>query len=295
MPRAILWIWRMCAIHFVIGSVAYLHFLATGSYRYLTLYFLVFGTPFLLLTAAAEFYFAFECRSGFDPDEPLRMTWTFIALAALARFSAAALIFLDHWQPSSFRGNSSLVRGMVLSKSLAEIGEVIGGPLAMIFLLIALSRVLSVQRRFGVLRGLSRIDVLMMGVIVALMIGESMRIAHYLGPSYARPSLAQAVLWFSDPLLGLLLIQAVLIRRSVNRIGVGLVSQCWGLYVIAILATLAGDASIWATGEGLLTEPLVALTWYIWFFVAAAFASAPAYQLAAMKLPVLRKGKLLEY
>jgi hypothetical protein len=294
MPRAVLWIWRVCAIHYAIGSAAYLHFLLTGSYRYLTLYFLVLGTPFLLLNAAAEFYFAFECRSGFDPDEPLRMTWTFIALAALARFIAAALIFLDHWRPSSFRGSSSLVLGMTLSRSLAEIGEVTGGPLAMILLLIALSRVLSVQHRFGVLRGLSRIDVLMIGVIIAFMIGEAARIAHYLGPSSGRPSLAQAVLWLSDPLLGLLLIQAVLIRRSVNRVGVGLVSQCWGTYVIAILATLAGDASIWATGESLLSEPLVVLTWYIWFFVAAAFASAPAYQLAAMKLPILQKGRVLQ-
>jgi hypothetical protein len=58
------------------------------------------------------------------------------------------------------------------------------------------------------------------------------------------------------------------------------------MYVIAVVATLAGDASIWASGQGLLSEPLIALTWYIWFFVAAAFASAPAYQLAAMTLPL---------
>lgn len=292
MPRAVLWIWRVCAIHYTIGAAAYLHFLVTGSYRLLTMYFLVFGTLFLVLAAAAEFYFAFECRAGFDADEPLRMTWTFIALAALARLSAAALVFLDHWHVS-IPGSTSLVLGMTISRSIAEIGEVIGGPVAMVLLAVALNRVLSVQRRFGVLRGLSRSDVLMIVVIIVVTIGEAVRIAHYTGRSDARPSLAQAVLWFSDPLLGLLLIQAVLIRRSVNRVGVGLVSQCWEMYVIAILATLAGDASIWALGENLLTQPLVALTWYIWFFVAAAFASAPAYQLAAMKLPIIDKGEML--
>jgi hypothetical protein len=91
--------------------------------------------------------------------------------------------------------------------------------------------------------------------------------------------------------LGLLLIQAVLIRRSAARVGLGLISQCWGMYVIAIVTTLVGDASVWAVGEQLFPERLVALTWYIWFFAAAAFASAPAYQLAAMKLP-MREGRI---
>lgn len=291
MPRAVVWIWRACAIHYAIGLGAYLHFLSTGSYRYLNWYFLTLGTAFSLLMAAAEFYFAFECRSGFDRDEPLRLTWTLIALAALARFMAAALISLDHWRPTPMGESTTFVMGMIMPKSLAEIGKVIGGPFAMIFLAVGLFRVVSIQRRFGVLRSLTRIDVLLIGLIVAFTIGEAAEIVRYLGPSYSRPSLAQTILWLSDPLLGLLLIQAVLIRRSVNRVGLGLVSQCWGMYVLAIMTTLAGDASIWAMGESLLSERLTALSWYIWFFAAAAFASAPAYQLAAMKLPLIHKSR----
>ena len=291
MPRFVVWIWKVCAIHYAIGMAAYLHFLFTGSYRYLNFYFLTLGTLFFLVTTAAEFLLAFECRSGFESDEPMRMAWTFIALASLARFIAAALISLDHWRLGSIPGSASSVLGMILPRSLAEIGEVIGGPLAMTFLAIALTRVLFIQRRFGVLRGLTRTDVSLIGLIVALTISEASRIARYLAPPYPRPSPAQAVLWLSDPLLGLLLVQAVLIRRSANRVGLGLVSQCWGMYVIAIVTTQAGDASIWAVGESLLSEPLVALTWYIWFFAAAAFASAPAYQLAAMRLPLVHRGE----
>jgi hypothetical protein len=37
------------------------------------------------------------------------------------------------------------------------------------------------------------------------------------------------------------------------------------------------------------------LTWYIWFFAAAAFASAPAYQLAAMTLPLVHEGEMREH
>lgn len=283
MPRFVRWIWRVCAIHFAIGLAAYLHFLVTGSYRYLTWYFLILGTLFFLLTTAAEFYFAFECRMGFEADEPMRMAWTFIALSSLARFLAAALISLDHWRGASL---PSSVLTVVLPRGIAQAGEVIGGPLSMIFLAIALSRVLQVQRRFGVLRRLTRTDLLLIALIGAFTLGEIANIVRYLGPSYPSAPLTRAILWSSDPLLALLLVQAVLIRRSVIRVGLGLVSQCWGMYVIAIVTTLAGDASIWAIGEGLLSEPLIALTWYIWFFAAAAFASAPAYQLAAMTLPL---------
>ena len=285
MPRAVLWIWRFCAIHLAAGAAAYLHFLVTGSYSYITWYFVVLGTLFLLLTAAAEFYFAFECRAGFDPDEPMHLVWTFITFASAARFLAAALIFLDHWKLAQVPSTAASVLGLPLPKSLAEIGEVIGGPIAMVLLAIALTRVLSIQRHFGILRGLTRTDITLICLIILLTFIEAANILRYLHPPFPRPSIAQAVLWTSDPLLGFLLVQAVLIRRSAYRIGIGLVSQCWGMYVTAIIITLVGDVGIWAFGESLIPERLVPLTWYIWFFAAAAFASAPAYQLAAMKLP----------
>lgn len=293
MPRFVVWIWRVCAIHYAIGTAAYLHFLVTGSYRYLTWYFLILGTLFFLLTTAAEFLLAFECRAGFEADEPMRMAWTFIALSSLARFAAAALIALDHWRGAPIPGSAYSVFAVILPRGLAQTGEVIGGPLSMIFLAVALSRVLQVQHRFGVLRGLTRIDMLLIALIAAFLLGEIANIVRYLGPTFEPPPLTKAILWLSDPLLSLLLVQAVLIRRSAIRVGLGLVSQCWGMYVVGVVTTLAGDVSIWALGEGLLSERLVALTWYIWFFAAAAFASAPAYQLAAMTLPlhegVLRK------
>jgi hypothetical protein len=183
---------------------------------------------------------------------------------------------------------------MIFPNGLPQAGAVVGGPLAMIFLVVALSRVLRVQHRFGILGGLSRTDLSLIGLIVAFALGQIAIILRYLGPSYQPPSLTKALLWLSDPLLALLLIQAVLIRRSVIHVGLGLLSRCWGMYVIAILTTLAGDASIWAVSEGWLSWPLTVLTWYIWFFAAAAFASAPAYQLAAMTLPLVHEGETRE-
>lgn len=290
MPRLVVWIWRVCAIHYAVGMAAYFHFLVTGSYRYLNLYFLVLGTLFFLLTTAVEFFLAVECRAGFEADEPMRTAWGFIALASLARFTAAALISLDHWRFASLPGGTTSVLAVILPRGLPQIGAVIGGPLAMVFLAIALSRVLKIQRQLGVLRNVRSTDLFVIALIVAVMLVEAANIVRYLGPSYQPPPLTKAILWLSDPLLGLLLVQAVLIRRSATRVGLGLISQCWSMYVMGIITTLIGDASIWAIGEERLPEKLVALTWYIWFFAAAAFASAPAYQLAAMKLP-LNEGR----
>ncbi|WP_162601856.1 hypothetical protein [Occallatibacter savannae] len=292
MPRAVSWIWMYCAVHVALGAIAYAHFLITGSYQYLTWYFVIPGTLFFLVTAAAEFYLAFECRAGFDVDEPMRMVWTTITLTSSARFLAATLIFLDHWRFARVPASPLLVLGLTPPQSLAEIGEVIGGPIAMVLLAFALGRVLAIQREFGILRGLTRADIVLICLIILFTLGEAANIERYLGPAYPRRSVAQAILWMSDPILGFLLVEAVLIRRSAHRIGIGLVSKCWGMYVIAIMATLAGDAAIWGAGEELFTQNLVPLTWYIWFFVAAAYASAPAYQLAAMKLPQLPRSEL---
>lgn len=292
MPRAVSWIWTYCAIQLAIGGVAYAHFLITGSYSFLTWYFVILGTLFFLITAAAEFYLAFECRAGFDPDEPMRMVWTFITLTSSARFLAATLVFLDHWRLARLPASPPLVLGLTPPKSLAEIGEVIGGPIAMVLLAFALGRVLGIQHEFGILKGLTRTDTVLICLIILLTLAEAANIERYLGPPYPRPSVAQAILWMSDPLLGFLLVEAVLIRRSAFRIGVGLVSKCWGMYVMAIIATLAGDAGIWAFGENMIPDQLIPLTWFIWFFTAAAFASAPAYQLAAMKLPRIQQSEL---
>jgi hypothetical protein len=98
------------------------------------------------------------------------------------------------------------------------------------------------------------------------------------------------LLWLSDPLLSLLLIEAILVRRSVIRMGQGLVAKCWGMFVLAIVITSVGDAAIWASNHNLLSVSMTALSWYIWFIAAAAFTSAPAYQLAAISLT--REGSM---
>lgn len=282
MPRIVKWIWSVCVFHLMLGAAAYVHYLATGSYYYLGLFFWIEGTFFFLLMTGAESFLAFECRAGFDTDEPMRLAWTLIALASLSRFAGTALIAANDWHLTGVTGQTSSSLALVSLQGLSQIGAVVGGPLSMIFLVAGLSRVLKVQRMFGVLSRLTRMDRLLIGLIAAFTLCQVANIVQHITE---RPSLTTIFLWLSDPLLALLLVEAVLIRRSVIRVGLGLISQCWGMYVIAIVTTSAGDASVWASSERLLSAPLTALSWYIWFIAETAFASAPAYQLAAMSLP----------
>jgi hypothetical protein len=66
------------------------------------------------------------------------------------------------------------------------------------------------------------------------------------------------------------------------------------MFVLAIVITSIGDAAIWADNHGFLSSSMTALSWYIWFVAAAAFASAPAYQLAAISLTRGENLHLLE-
>jgi len=261
--------------------IAYAHFQVTGRYAVLGWYFWALGSLFFLVMTAAECCLAILCRSWFDSDEPMRLAWSMIACAAMARLAGVLLrsasdghLPWGHWhQLSQPLGG--------LFASLSQVGMVVGGPLSMAFLAIGLGRVLGIQRRFHLLASLTRGDKALLLMVLAFSISQ---ISMNLPLLWNRPSLGTMLLWLSDPLLGLLLVEAILVRRSVIRMGQGLVAQCWGMFVLAIVTTSAGDAAIWASNHGLLSDSMTALSWYIWFVAAAAFASAPAYQFAAIAL-----------
>jgi len=213
----------------------------------------------------------------------MRLAWGLIACAALARFVGTLLRGLSTWHLSLIFGHwLSSPHTAGLDAGMDVTGMVAGGPLSMVFLAVGLGCVLRIQRRFGLMAPLTRGDQALLILIVAFTVRQIM--FSFLPLLGSHPSRGTMLLWLSDPLLSLLLIEAVLVRRSVIRMGAGLVARCWGMYAFAIAITSAGDAAIWATSKGLLAEPLMFLSWFIWYVAAAAFACAPAYQLAAMSL-----------
>ena len=281
MLRLVRWIWIFLALHLTLGMTAYLHFLVTGQYSLLGWYFGGLGTLFFLVMTATEFCLAIMCRSWFDSDEPMRLAWGMIACAALARFAGVLLRAISDGHLAWADWHRLLRPSGSLFVSLSQLGLVVGGPLSMALLAAGLGRVLDIQRKFHLIGSLTRGDQALLILVVAFSISQLATSLRLLGN---HPSLGTMLLWLSDPLLSILLVEAILVRRSVIRMGQGLVAKCWGMFVLAILITSTGDATIWAESHNLLSESMTALTWYIWFFAAAAFASAPAYQLAAIEL-----------
>jgi hypothetical protein len=283
MPRLVRWIWTLLALHLLVGLGVYLHYLITREYTLLNWYFSGVGPLFFLLMTASECSLALICCSWFDRDEPMRLAWSMIACAALARFTGTILrqISPEHWPWKAARLFDSLAPAA--EAHIGEIGMVIGGPVAMAFLAVGLWRVLRIERRFHLIGPPTRGDKALIAVILAFTISQLTEILPLVW-QWNHPTYTTVLLWLSDPLLSLLLVEAVLIRRSVLRMGRGLVAQCWGMLVVAIVSTSAGDAALWATEHNLLPEFVAPLGWYIWFVAAAAFACAPAYQLSAISL-----------
>jgi len=268
-------------IHGVLGLAAYIQFLITGNYDLISWYFSQLGLFFLVGMAAAEMYFAWLSRAQFDRDEPLHRTWTLIFLAATARLVGNligySVVTNGLWLFSRWPG-VSLQEGQA---SWHQFGLAVAGPVAMAFYAAGLWRALSLKRKFRFLGPLALSDKLLIAVVCIFTARELFEIATLLIRHF-HPSVGLMVLWFSDPLLAVLLIQAVMIRRSVLSMGGGLVAQCWGAIVVATVTVSIGDVALWADGKGLLPRWLAPWGWYVWFFAAAAYATAPVYQVYAV-------------
>lgn len=274
-------IWFLLAVHLAVGACAFTQYLLTRQYTAVTFYFALEGVPFFMLMTGVECSLAFRCALLFERDEPMRLAWLMIAMASLARFAGTTLRSMAtlHFFVPGFGWLDAHPIGPF--HGLDQIGLIVGSPLSMVLLAIGLGRVLGIQHRLRVIGSLTRGDQALLAIIGAFTISQ---IGVILPLFWQHPALGTMLMWPSDPLLSLLLIQAVLIRRTVVRMGGGLVAQCWSMYVVGIVLTSVGDAGIWAISHSYLPDPLVVLSWYLWFVPAAAFASAPALQLSAMAL-----------
>ena len=92
----------------------------------------------------------------------------------------------------------------------------------------------------------------------------------------------EAARWPTDPLLALLLGEALLLYRSAGRMGSGLIGRCWKAFSLGAFLIAAGDVGGWAERSGYLPYPWSSIIWYVWLPATACFALAPAYQLEAI-------------
>lgn len=252
----------------VVGLIGWLRAYLTGDWTGVETFFRYPNAFFTLLFSAAGVGLSFYARSQFAGQNTLRSAWTFLSFAAGAHFAGRLLQTVD-------------LGALSTGPALHELGEVIGGPVQFAMLLVGLIRAAGSLRQLGVFRHLTRTDYLLFAVVGALTVRTFFGIYHFV---HAGKIIlwARVILWTSDPLLLMLLIVAVFIRRSALNLGHGMIAKCWRSYVAAVVLTSLADASLWCFSCS--TFPMWnSLGWYVWLIADAAFALGPAYQIAAVE------------
>ncbi len=276
-------IWLGTGLHLFIALLSYLTWMATGNELWITLFFRYQGSLFFLLSGGIGLWLSLAVWRQFSPGDAMKPAWLLIFLSFVCHFSGDLLTHL-------LSVNSSLNPRLYLTGgwneqsawALKEWGQVIGGPGAMVLLAGGLMLVLRVYRRLGLLARLAAFDYALLGAVAAYTMRFIYDLLRWQAESTATVTILKAISWLSDPLLSLLLFEAILIRRSVIRMGSGLISRCWGAFTAGIFLTSVGDMGLWAAAQGYLKWPLSSITWYIWFLASAAYALGPAYQAQAL-------------
>jgi hypothetical protein len=252
-----------------------------GNNAWIEEFFRVPGALLLVWLAAVGLLFSVRVYRGFLPGEPMHRAWQLIALSAGSELAGSILIQVF--------GTQSRLNPLNYFPHVAEqapvfrtLGTFLDGPCRFALLATALFLVLGLYRQSGFLGRYTALDWVALAAFGAYVAREAAEVV--VAMRRGKPfSPAQILNFPADPLLWVLLAQALRLLRSVQQMGAGWISKCYGAFSVAIFLTLVGDVAIWATSWGYLPWPWSALGWYVWIPAALAFALAPVYQWEAMQ------------
>jgi hypothetical protein len=268
-------------IHIVIGLVALSGYVLSENVTWLRTYFDYQGALFFLVFGGLEFFLASVARRQFYADEPLHRAWTFIMLASAVRWVGLGV---GNWlnAPTYINPLFYFVQpwDSQAAASLRELGLLVG-RFNMLLLAVGLGIVIRLYKKLGILAGLKLIDYLALALVAGFVLRQGIQIYQLVSHQTSPLTFKEMHLWLTDPALACLLVEAVLLRRAVVSMGWGLVSKVWGSYALAILLTSLAHIGVWAWTYKYIPWQAGAITWYLWFFVTAAYALGPAYQLQA--------------
>jgi hypothetical protein len=278
--NGILWV---TAIHMAVCLVIFMFWQVAGDNARIELFFRYQGSLFFVLCAAVELVLAWSAFRQFSVGEPLRKAWLLISFASFYRL-------FGYFFSKILNGETYLnpvfvifgARDPSFYRVCERFGLIVSGPLSMAVLGAGLFLILRVLRRLSILSRLRAIDYVLISAVAAFTLRQLYEIALELRhPPY---DLFKVLSWPGDLLLSILLIEAILIRRSAIQTGWGLLAKSWGAFSLAILLTSLGDIGIWATtNHYYIPWPYSSFAWYIWFFASAAYALGPAYQVEAYR------------
>ncbi len=288
MPRLVLW---STALLLVAGVGAFQAWWYTGNPFWIRAYFYYPGALFFLGCSSLGGWFAYRCWCEFAPGDLLRPAWFLITLSAVCQVAGglASQVFShqSHLNPLFYLPVGQREAAVSLALDLGRIF----GPLYMVFLGWGLLYVVRTCRGHGVLGRLHVVDYLQLAVVVLFTTYSLSSIASSVVTSQNWPSIATVIGWTSDPLLCVLLFEAILIRRSTANMGWGLISRCWLAFTVAVFLTSVGDIGLWMAGKHALPYALEVSSWYVWFIASAAYALGPVYQLQAIRCATSSYGE----
>ena len=255
-----------------IGLVCWVCWRITGDGNWATAFFRYPNAGLTVAMGMVEFACCSYAWRQFERADSLYRAWFLLTLASGAHLTGRLLSQVV-FQAASDRHTSGIVQ---------QAGILIGGPLQMSLLLGGLACVALTCWRSGLLTRLSLPDIPLITLAGASTLHTMYEI--WLFIDAGKPiTWAQALAWPSDPLVVMLLLLAIVIRRSVASMGHGMIASCWRSYVIAVSLIALGDAGLWLMRTPYIPWHLTTLSWYVWFLADAAFALGPAHQVVALE------------
>lgn len=232
--------------------------------------------------AAVDLWLCLVVLRSFPAGSPLRSTWMLLTLAAAARAASGVVTeFLGtNWLLNpllwSEQSNSGLI-GQIRQGAL-----IAGGPIRLALLAAAILAVLRILRRFGFAVRPAFGDWAVSGIVCMFTLA---RFGEACAASLAGRQIGQAD-WISLaglPILCVLSMEAMLLRRSVARMGNGLIGKGWVALGYGILLTVAGEVVLWVLPHYSQTLPLAMVCAFLPLTIASVFALVPACQLVAQR------------
>jgi hypothetical protein len=243
--------------------------------------------------AAVDLWLCLVVLRSFPAGAPLRSTWTLLTLAAAARVVSGVL--------TEFLGTNWLLNPLVWSEQsksgligqIRQAAPIAGGPIRLALLAAALLAVLRILRKYGFGVRPAATDWAVSGMVCMFAFS---RIGEACAASLAGRQISQPD-WISLaglPILCVLSMEAMLLRRSVARMGNGLIPRCWVALGYGILLMVTGEVVLWVLPHYSQTLPLAMVCALLPLTMGSVFALVPAYQLVAQRRAIRPAGRQAE-
>ena len=232
--------------------------------------------------AAVALWLCLVVLRSFPAGSPLRSTWMLLALAAAAQAASGVVTeFLGtYWLLNPLVWSERSKSGLI--EQIRHWALIAGGPIRLTLLAAALLAVLRLLRKYGFPVRPAATDWAVSGIVCMFAFS---RFGEACAAALAGRQIGMAD-WISLaglPILCVLSMEAMLLRRSIARMGSGLIPRGWLALAYGILLMVTGEVVLWVLPHFSQTLPLAMVCALMPLAIGSVFALVPAYQLVAQR------------